>query len=58
MHETPAHLIARYKKAKENVRSLGLGYAKTKLILNCMIACSLTCGQISISFGRSRPTNI
>lgn len=31
MHETPAHLIARYKKAKENVRSLGLGYAKTKL---------------------------
>lgn len=31
MHETPAHLIAIHKKAKENVRSLGLGYAKTKL---------------------------
>jgi len=31
MHETPAHLIELHKKAKEHVRSLGLGYAKIKL---------------------------
>ena len=31
MYKTPAHLIAKHAKAKENVPYLGLGFAKTRL---------------------------